>query len=295
MLPPSNRLMATVRLVLPILLFLGLLPARPFGDWATPLYQAAPQHDLPQQVLTVLREARDARRARRNRAREKKALAAFLLAGGARAIEAHPCMEHSGINPLYILPHYFGAFRRDEGRYTNLIVGDSTATISALVPGFLQSGLTRSIGVPGNRLCHMLITLGPSAHGGKVDAIVVMTLGGNDLLAGLPRATIEEDLRALRQGLRKRYPRAKLVGVGVHPVRLGLTRNLQIERLNERARPIWMSDEPACFVDPKGLFTTDETGQPAAAHFLPNDPIHYESAIALGLRKLVAAECAVEL
>ena len=281
------------RLVLASVFLLGLLfPPHAGGALGLPL-SAAPSA-MPAQFLTILREAREARRRKRDRKAERKALAAFLLAGGARTIAPHPCMEHSGINPLYLLPTYHTAFRKLAGGHRNLIVGDSTAAVSALVPGF-QSSWTRSVGVPGNRLCHMLITLAHSAPEGEPEAVVVMTLGGNDLLAGLPIKTIAEDARALREALRRQYPNARLVAVGVHPVRLGGERNLSIVKSNQSTRAVWLEDGSSCFVDPKDLFGRDATGQPDASLFLPNDAIHYGGAIALALRELISEQCAVQL
>lgn len=275
-------------------LFLFLIPFPYSGLLAPPDVRAQTlsrekRYRIIQEIIRQAREQRLKMKRARSRKKMRRLIAAFLLAGG-QSIDPDPCMEQSGVNPLYLTPPYFPAFVLDYHPYSTVIIGDSTAAANAMVPGWMNREQTQSVAVPGNRLCHYIITFRKSIRTPVPQTVIVSTLGGNDLLVGLSPARILTLASRLRSLLRERFPEAHLIGVGIHPS-LDRRANKLRTALNDGLRRIWENDEHGCFVDPESVFGVGPGAPARPDQMLPGDKIHYNEKMTLALHQRIVQKC----
>ncbi len=249
--------------------------------------------DAGSTIRAVIEEARTRRRARKNRKRVKQGITAFWALGGRETIHPLPCMLRAGVNLLYLGSRYYPEFTRAKGDFSTVVMGDSTGAISALVPGWMNKETTYSIAVPGNRLCHMRMTFHRSLPVIKPRVIIVTTLGGNDLLAGASDEDIIAQTVLLLLDLRKRFPDARLVGVGIHPTLVDFA-NKRKDLLNLKLAAAWKKDEGSCWVDPLPAFGVPPGSSALPGHMFPNDSIHYNERTALAIGKLIRESCGID-
>lgn len=202
------------------------------------------------------------------------------------SLQFSPCVLYSmPLNWLYFAPGYYYRFHADTTQYEFIIVGDSSMDYSSWYPGFLGP-TSQSVAVQGNKLCDMVTQL-PAINTVSPSAIIVGTMGGNDILDGIPN--IYESQAELFYALRQKFPNAKIIALGIPP-----SESLKLNKLKNTANAsayssLQMIYPPSqfCFVDPQIIFGSS----PDPLYFF--DQIHYSPLGAFLIKGLVQNMCGV--
>lgn len=205
------------------------------------------------------------------------------------AYHLSPCLEYSmPVNIFYLTEWYYQRFNADQTQYKNIIVGDSSMDYSSRYPGFMGPH-TQSVAVQGNTVCDMVTQI-PAINTTSPEAIIVGTMGGNDILHGIVLAHISQSHRELFSYLKVKFPSTKIVALGIPPTSSNLMNSLK-GQINASAFSTLQSIYPPgqfCFLDPAAVI-----GEPPVVGTLI-DTIHY-SPFGAGLVKgLVFNVCGVD-
>lgn len=181
-------------------------------------------------------------------------------------LDSEVCRKNYGErNFLYPTTQYAGLFMMDRNPYNTIILGDSTMDIAKRYSEFYSVN-TGFFAVSGNTLCDMLEQI-PSIFTPKPEYVLISTGGGNDAIRKIPEKLIIETGKQLILKLRNKYPKAKILLIGIHPTKLTYV-NMVRNTINEA-----LAAEVDCYINPDEYFEVSGSGEPAPNELI--DSIHY--------------------
>jgi len=195
---------------------------------------------------------------------------------------------------------YFDKNATDFKEFKNIIIGDSTMQITStmlnsMVPNlFYNTDQTQLLAITGNKLCDMLAQMSV-IYSKNPKNVIIASAGGNDLLAKATPEYVINMGSLLFLEVRRRFPNARIVFVGVHPS-LDSYANANKGATNQGISALVKKDPNACWYDPMELFGVSE-GQPAKATdmLLDSDGAHYKpETIGLALKLKIKLNCGVD-
>ena len=208
-------------------------------------------------ILALTLTCQPDRRPQERRERERAIAIGYLL--GCQFSSTNPLFSHT----------YYQRYSSDRNQYEKLIIGDSTFDIACnSFTNYAQSG-TGCFPVSGNKipdfqtqLC-VLNTIAPQA-------IIISTMGGNDLLAAVPDSQIIQSGKDFVQALNGKYPNATKVWVKVHPTRVDYAN--QHRSITNPAITNYANSNGWKITDPDSCFMVDSDGRALQSYLL--DSIH---------------------
>lgn len=219
-------------------------------------------------------------------------LSEAVVIAQAGSVDSDACAAWTPLNGIYF-PEKYNLINVDWTRYQNVILGDSTLDISCRYPGWFNPQTTQCDAVAGNTLCDMSIQM-RAVHSPDPAAVVIGTAGGNDILKGVPAASIGQTAALFIQKVRTRWPAARIVMLSAHPT-LVTSANAVAVTTNADIKSNLAGYSNTCWIDTRLLFAGPPAvgSVPAASDML--DSIHYAENISIAVKSAVQGQCGVTL
>jgi len=190
-------------------------------------------------------------------------------------------------NSLFVDPYYY-RYANDRTQYRYLVLGNSTEDIACNSFEGYKGPETGCFPVSGNKLPDMesqlcvLNTLNP-------DAIIVSTMGGNDLLAQVENEEIIRRGKSFVDAVDKKFPNAIKIFVKVHVTRVDHA-NANRGKTNSEISAYAIS-KGWKVVDPDSCIQVDSEGRALQSYLL--DAIHPNSSTAFCIKNKIKSEYGV--
>lgn len=209
------------------------------------------------------------------------------------------CSNWSSVNRAF--ERRYKQFLNDKGQYQNLILGDSTMDISGRYVGFFNPSITQNLAVGGNSLCDIIRQFSV-IQSQNPQNILVSTVGGIDLLQGIPLEKRGRSLELLIEKIQNRFPNANISMVAVHPTQIpsvNQERGIHNNFLKNKAFALLGGPPKICWLDPLPLFGdgTLSPSDPAPDQnmiVLPDgtiDPVHYNKDMSFAIKEKLELDC----
>lgn len=192
--------------------------------------------------------------------------------------------KYSGSNPLFA-NSYYDRYSVDYKQYKYLVLGDSTEDIACNTFQGYKGDNTGCFPVSGNKLPDMesqlcvLNTLNP-------EAIVVGTMGGNDLLGQIPDDEIVRRGKSLVDSVDHKFPSSNKIFIKVHLTRVDYANQHRGKTNSDISAYATLKGWKV--VDPDSCLQVDSNGRASQANLL--DAIHPNSSTSFCIKNKIQTE-----
>lgn len=191
-------------------------------------------------------------------------------------------------NILWYSDTYKYKIEADFTQYKGIIMGDSTMDIASRYVGYINPSVNQSVAVSGNTLCDV-IEQGNAVRTVNPEFVIVGSLGGNDLLQGVPGKLIVQTAKEMVDLFGIRFPATRKVGILIHPSN-NIIGNEYKSYVNDRVKQ-YSEDRGWCIIDPADLMTLGIDGKPRPDQMIDN--IHYSYSVTLSIKAEIANKCGI--